>query len=326
MRSQIQTDVQQRPKQRESASFLQRKCACGGNSGLTGECEACRTGRLTGTGSRRPANSENAPADFGGPMHRFGDIDVLGDHSTPAPSRSAGRLSVRVSQTGTPRSGDEPTAEDQNQQEPQTSIGATTAGNRIDFDFDPSTSVPKPKCDEIVIIQSIQMNADGAPILPGSWYTPWKCRDAVALAGATYIDHDCPCNTPYYTYCFNGTAGSSNGVTVHATSVDAPDATGGGDKGFRSAANPTGWTNLTWSFETYAFCAGGPECGTWYDGVRWDYKKTDADNTAGRHGASTASASILPPGPGATVVKAFDKFNSGKGFHPCTQSVMPRTP
>jgi hypothetical protein len=205
-------------------------------------------------------------------------------------------------------------------------MNATTAGNRIDFTFGPTTSAPKPQCDEIVIIQSIQMTADGSPIIPGAWYSPWKCRDAVALAEATYIDHDCPCTTPYYTYCFNGTAGASDGVTRNATSVDAPDATYGGDKGFRHPSNPTGWQTLTWHFETYAFCAAGTECGTWYDGVAWNYTKTDADNMAGRNGLSTATASLTPPGPGSTVVKAFNHFNSVKGFTSCIVSIIPRVP
>jgi len=204
-------------------------------------------------------------------------------------------------------------------------MSGSTSGNRIDFTFDPSTSSPKPQCDEIVIIQSIQMTADGAAINPGSYYTPWKCRDAVALNNSTYIDHDCACVTPYYTYCFNGTPGASDGVTKNATSIDAPS-TGGGDKGFKSASNPTGWQQVVYRFETYAFCAAGADCGIWYDGIQWNYTKTDADSAAGRTGTSSATGSLSPPGPGSTVVRAFNYFNSVKGFVPCTMSVIPRLP
>jgi hypothetical protein len=267
-------------------------------------------------------------AGFGNAGHDFARIGVRStpsDTSTGGPRfRSAGRLTVHVTQAGTPKTGESDADQEADLREPQTLMNASTTANRIDFTFDPTTSTPKPNCDEIVIIQSIQMNADGAPILPGTWYSPWKCRDAVCLADTTYIDHDCACTTPYYTYCFNGTPGASDGVTRNATSVDRPDATAGGDKRFRSPANPTGWTDITWTFETYAFCAAGAECGTWYDGVSWYYKKTDADNTAGRNGTSNATASLSPPSPGSRVVRAFNKFNSEKGFTPCVASVIPR--
>jgi hypothetical protein len=205
----------------------------------------------------------------------------------------------------------------------QTGMSASTSGNRIDFTFDPSTSSPKPQCSEIVIVQLIQMTADGSAIDPGTYYTPWTCRDAVVLSDSSYIDHDCPCVTPYYTYCFNGTPGSSNGSTSNATSMDAP-MTGGGTRGFNSAANPTGWTTVRYNFETYGYCAAGTDCGSWYDGIQWNYTKTAADQAAGNNGTSTSTGSFLPPGGRSTVIRAFDKFNSEKGFTPCTASVVPR--
>jgi hypothetical protein len=211
------------------------------------------------------------------------------------------------------------------EREERTGTSGSTSGNRIDIEFDPRTTSPTPQCDEIVFVQSIQMTADGTTILPGSYYTPWQCRDAVALADATYIDHDCACVTPYYTFCFNGTPGASNGVTVNATMIDAPR-TGGGDRGFKSAANPGGWSRVVYEFETYAFCGAGTDCPTWYDGIAWTYTKTAADQAAGRDGVATGTASLLPPAPGATVIQAFDHFNSVKGFVPCTVSASRVTP
>lgn len=203
-------------------------------------------------------------------------------------------------------------------------MSASTAGNRIDFTFDPTTSTPRPQCDQIVIIQWIQMMADGSSILPGTYYSPWICRDAIALSDATYIDSSpgCPCSSPYYTVCANGTPGASNGVVRNATAFDAP-MTGGGDRGFQSATNPTGWSTVVYGFETYAFCAAGTECGTWYDGVIWNYTKTAAQHAAGGNGTATATGSPLPPGPGSRMVRAFDHFNNTQGFTPCMYSVAP---
>jgi hypothetical protein len=116
-----------------------------------------------------------------------------------------------------------------------------------------------------------------------------------------------------------GTAGSSNGTTANATYFDAPT-TGGGDRGFQSAANPTGWRTVTYLFGNYAFCAEGTDCGTWYDGIEWNYTKTAADAAAGTNGTATATASALPPGPSSTIVRAFNKYNTEKGFTPCLYS------
>lgn len=356
------------------SNLLQRKCACGGKSGLDGECTECRKKRLQRRFTNQAApstvssivpeglSSSGQLGSWGahngaepGYGHDFGRVWVrppetaiaqtrlpnsqlegarskLAPETKPtsamsgmfSPAKSAGRMSVRSSRSSSSK-GDITGSRPGESQDEQTIMSASTAGNRIDFTFDPTTSSPTPNCDEIVIVQSILMRADGSAIMPGTYYTPWTCRSPAALGDGTYIDHDCPCITPYYTYCFNGTAGASNSVTRNATSIDAPQ-TAGGDKGFRSAANPTGWATVTYNFETYAFCAAGTDCGVWYDGVEWNYTKTAADHAAGRNGIATGTASLLPPDPGSTVVTAFNHFNSVKGFVPCRMSVRPRVP
>jgi hypothetical protein len=208
-------------------------------------------------------------------------------------------------------------------EEEQTTASAHTAGNRIDITFDPSTTSPKPQCDRIILTQWIQMTADGSPIMPGTYYTPWVCRDPTALADATYLDHgSCAYKTPYPVDRGIGTPGSSNGTTTNATYFDAPT-TGGGNRGFNSATNPTGWNTVAYYFGNYAFCAAGQDCGTWYDGIAWNYTKTAADHAAGRDGVATATASLIPPGPGSRIVQAFDQYNSVKGFTPCLYSTGP---
>lgn len=172
------------------------------------------------------------------------------------------------------------------------------------------------------------MSADGAALKPGSYYSGFACRDATALSDGTYLDHGrCSYTTPYPADRGIGTAGkSSSSGTSSATYSDAPQ-TAGGDKGFQSAANPSGWSTVTYKFENHALCANGTECNpvsgpgggpTWYDGIAWEYTKTAADHAAGGNGTATGTASRLPPASGATIIKAFDKYNAVKGFLPCS--------
>lgn len=209
----------------------------------------------------------------------------------------------------------------------QTTLTGGASGNVFTSEFDPTTNLPAPDCDRIVITQSIRMTADGADIKPGTYYSPWACRDATTLSDGTYLDHGkCTYTTPYPVDRGIGTAGKSNASgTAKATYSDGPT-TGGGDKGFKSAANPGGWSTVTYYFENYALCASGKECAqvsgpvsgpTWYDGVAWQYTKTAADAAAGGAGRATATGSLAPPGAGATIIQAFNKYNAVKGFVPC---------
>ena len=296
--------------------LLQRKCACGRGTGSHGTCSECRQKKDLGMQASGTIERSVGDAD---PIH--GQAATVPERATfhmrSVPGHNFGRVAVRE-KSGTFEG-------DENGPGERTTASAGTGGNRIDFTFDPSTSNPVPQCDRIVFVQLIKMTADGSSLKPGSYYTPWACRDVAALTDGSYIDHDCPCNTPYYTDCFNGTAGSSGAATATATSFDAPQ-TGGGTKGFASAANPTGWNTVVYSFRTHAFCAEGAECGMFYDGIQWDYTKTAADHAAGSVGTSTATASVTPAGPGTTIQNALNKFDSAKGFTPCAMSVRPRNP
>jgi hypothetical protein len=240
--------------------------------------------------------------------------------ATDAPRR--GGLSIAFSSApAARRDRTEASADDADE---QTTTSGSTSGNRIDVTFDPTSSSPRPDCDQIILTQWIQMTADGSAMLPGTYYSPFTCRDPTALSDGTYLDHgSCSYKTPYPVDRGIGTSGWSNASgTGNATYFDAPT-TSGGDRGFRSAANPTGWQSVTYRFGNYAFCAAGTECGTWYDGIAWEYTKTAADHAAGRAGTATATASLVPPGPSSTIVVAFDQYNSVKGFTPCLYSSTP---
>lgn len=307
--------------------LAQHKCACGGSSGMGRSCASCQAKDLDLT-KREPVNSlassshaYQRPGSFGNALqslgeqragHEFGRFQV-------EPSRSAGRMSMHVAPAASPSRSNVTEVNDEDPGE-QTISSGTTSGNRIDITFDPTTTTPRPQCDRIIQTQWIRMMADGAAIMPGTYYTPWVCRNPTCLTDATYLDHgSCAYTTPYPVDRGIGTAGSSNGTVSNATYFDAPT-TGGGDRGFNSAANPTGWQTVTYLFGNYAFCAAGTDCGTWYDGIAWNYTKTAADAAAGRAGVATGTASLMPPGPGSTIISAFDQYNSAKGFTPCMYS------
>lgn len=306
--------------QRPARGFAQHKCACSGAPSLSGSCASCKSSEVAipqrssirSDAEYSPAHEDWKPANHSSSGHDFSRIPV---HR----SKPAGRFSIQISSTSAPSSGHQTEISDEDDEE-QTTTSASTTGNRINVTFDPTTSSPTPQCDRIILTQWIQMTADGSPIMPGTYRSAWTCRDPTCLSDSTYLDHGrCSYTTPYPVDRGIGTAGSSNGTVANATYSDAPR-TAGGDRGFNSAANPTGWNTVTYLFGNYAFCADGTDCGTWYDGVEWTYTKTAADQAAGRNGTATATASALPPGPGAIIIEAFDKYNTEKGFTPCMYS------
>jgi len=202
---------------------------------------------------------------------------------------------------------------------PRHPMTASTSGNRIDFTFDPTAKTPKPNCDRIVIVQLIQMVIDGSPVTPGNLLAAWTCRDPVVMPGtAHYIDHDCGCSTPYYTDCFNGTAGvSTSATTQNATSFDAPRVQNDTIRKWKSPSNAGGIETAVFNFETYGYCGHGAECGQWYEGIQWTYNKTAAQHTAGSFGTSTVGSNLPVPGATSTVVATYNRFNTVKSFTPC---------
>jgi len=200
--------------------------------------------------------------------------------------------------------------------EERSKMTAAAKGNVIDLTFDPATTKPVPKCTRIVTVQTVKDFADGKTIMPGTYYAPWKFKDKVALADSTAIDHVASDKTPYYTDTGVGSEGHSNGGTKSATEKDTPN-TGGGDKGFYSKTNASGWKTVKYEYETFGYCAEGTDCGQFYEGIAWTYTKTDADATAGKDGTVAVGSDLAKPGAAAPVVKAFDKFNTDRGFVPC---------
>jgi hypothetical protein len=171
-------------------------------------------------------------------------------------------------------------------------------------------------CKKIAHVQVMRIFADGRVIKPGSFNASWRYRDAVTLEDGWCVDHSAEMTSPDYQSGWPSPYGKKNGGSGPAIMGDAPD-TYGGDKGFyHPSKNPPGWRSVTYQFETFAWCMGGPDCGRWYEGLTWMYVKTHEDEREGRRGTRTILDKNVAT-PTASFLQAFDKFNRVKGFTPC---------
>jgi hypothetical protein len=200
--------------------------------------------------------------------------------------------------------------------------GTSTSGNKITFVFDPDKSDKVHKCDRIAHVQFIRMYADGKVIKPGTYYSGYSGRDSATTGAGWYVDPSDPgFKSPDYQQSGEANAIGNDGKkgggsTVKAKTEDAPT-TGGGDKGFHDAAtNPGGWKEVRYEFATFGYCMAGPDCGKWYEGLTWEYKKTSDDHAAGSDGTATITNKCVDA-PSAEHLDAFDTFNNREGFKPC---------
>ena len=188
-----------------------------------------------------------------------------------------------------------------------------TSGNRIDIIFDPDNSKKVTKCRKIVHVQFMVHVIDGNAMKPGDFYSGFKYRDKVTTNDGWYVDHLPHFKTPDIQQ-FVGSSGRKNGGSSKADMSDTPQ---GGAKGFYDAvANPDGWKTLVYEYFTFAWCMDGDECGTWYEGIQWEYKKTHTDHAAGNSGTSTIKDYNVEA-PSKSHIEAFKKFNKEKVFEPC---------
>lgn len=176
--------------------------------------------------------------------------------------------------------------------------------NRVDIEFHPERSELTTPCEEIVLIQTIQMLANGIPVDPGDYYDGFDYRDDDTIDDdpntsgdetGTYVDHLTDATTPYYQASAGGggAVGSSNGASTPSSIMDAPG-TGGGDRGFN------GLQKVTYVFETCAFCAKGEDAGHYFGCIKWEYTKTTTDQTAvpARPGTSKFTGTMDQPSQG----------------------------
>jgi len=205
-------------------------------------------------------------------------------------------------------------------------LKTTTSQNKIRIEFEPKDSRYASDCSKIVNIQFLRMVADGVPLKPGTYYSGFAFRDPVTTDALWYVDFLDGETTPDYQQ--NGTIGQTGYVNEAGSRIawmpDTP-ATGGGDKGFFSDSNPTGWKKVVYEFRTYSWCmASGKDgqCNTWYEAISWTFTKTWEDARDKRPGlVAVVDASIDPP-IGANFLAAFKLFNKNFGFVPCAGTTV----
>jgi len=206
-------------------------------------------------------------------------------------------------------------APEEEQQEKNPYAKSKTATNRIDIVFEPDKSEKVTTCSRIVHVQFNRRLSDGKLIKPSEFWSGFKYKDEVATAKGWTVDCLKSETTPDYQQG-NG-EGKKNGGTVSATMSDTPDATSGGDRGFYNAAtNKSGIKTYVIEFATFAYCMDGPDCGKWYEGITWEYKKTWEDARDGKPGISKVTAQEVDA-PSADHLEAFNLFNTKKAFVPC---------
>ena len=192
--------------------------------------------------------------------------------------------------------------------------GSKTSKNHIDIVFDPAQSTKVKACAKIVHVQVTQVFVDGKAVMPGSYSPMFKFRDKTALPNGSHVDHLPPEVTPDYQQGKGD--GKKNGGTTKATMSDTPQSSGGTQGFYHATTNPGGIKEYKAKFETFAYCLKGPDCGTWYEGVKWEYTKTWEDKRDGKTGTSTITNNNIAT-PSQNFLDAFDKFNKDKGFTPC---------
>lgn len=194
--------------------------------------------------------------------------------------------------------------------------GTEARGNRIDIVFDPSKSKKVKKCSAIAHVQVIQMFIDNKHVKPSEYHSGFAYRDDTALDDGSYVDQLPRMSSPDPQSIGIGTYGQKNGGSTNTTFFDVPR-DGRNNLFYDPKANPKGWKKVVWRFETFAWCKQGDDCGTWYEGVRWKYVKTWKDAQKGLDGNSIITSKKANK-PSKTFIAAFDKFNSARGYSPCS--------
>ncbi len=193
-----------------------------------------------------------------------------------------------------------------------------TKDNRIDIVFDPDKSKKVNNCNKIVHVQAVQIFVDGKPVKVGSYSsTAFGFRDQFSLANGTHVDALETETTPDYQQADAAGKGKKNGSPAKKAKMSDAPGTSGGDKGFfHPTNNPSGIKKYNPKFETFAYCMEGSDCGTWYEGITWEYEKTWEDHRDGKKGVSKITDSCIDK-PSKNLIDAFNKFNKEKSFISC---------
>jgi hypothetical protein len=199
---------------------------------------------------------------------------------------------------------------------------AVSSSNRIDISFDPAHSKKVTSCSKIVHIQFVRRFIDGKAVKPSKVdASTFGYKDAVTVDKGWGVDFLQSEVTPDYQQGSSDATnceGHKNGGTQPAKMMDQPDYSGLAAKFYNKTTNPTGWKRVLLKFESYAWCMAGTDCGKWYEGVRWQYSMTWKDIRDGKSGTTKIVKKTLSDPPSKKQKEAFKKFNTAKGFTPCS--------
>ena len=200
-----------------------------------------------------------------------------------------------------------------------------TEPNEVKIVFNPDNSARCNACDEIVIIQTVQMFVDGQRIRPGQYSTGPLAQVAETTTipdqpgtpdtneDGTFLD------SPNAPATHGSTPGSkvpgyttSTGISVPPTESDAelidPPMAEGGDRGFRTPNNPNGYQTIVWKFESCAYCEGGLDAGNFYECITWEHTRTAADAAANPSRKGNSKLKGQDTEPTAGFREAYRKF------------------
>jgi hypothetical protein len=185
-------------------------------------------------------------------------------------------------------------------------------GNEITLVFDPERSEKVGRCDRIVFAQTCQVVVDGVPVLPGSFLPDWKYRDAWALPNGVFLDLTEDEPGPYYPYGIGGYRKDHS--SDPATMGDAPSMERDGVF-FEAGRVPKGAKRVVFRLESFAACAMGRDIGSFYEGVRWEWTKTAAEQLTRKSGTATIRDRNLAT-PTLEFLAAFARYVSVRAASP----------
>jgi hypothetical protein len=202
--------------------------------------------------------------------------------------------------------------------------------NKIDIVYDPTCSTKVKQADKIAHVQFIRSYIDGAVVTQTEFYSGFSYREVVAGADGWYVDFVKSDTVPYYQMdaFLNATAygsiGSKNGIVIQsAKMLDVPkfNASPVSEDALRfydPVVNKIGRKSIKHEFVTFAICVKGADCGAWYEAIKWEYSKTWENQRDGLTGDSVIIDNCFNGAPTAGQLEAFNKFNTSRGFKPCS--------
>lgn len=192
-----------------------------------------------------------------------------------------------------------------------------TDGGGVDIRFHPErSSAMSAPCSEVGHIQFLVMWANYSDrsivVLPSQLRARDRWLDATASDAGLVVD-TCRQSDPIYQD--PELRGDSRTMTRMS---DGPLLKDADIKPYHPQTNPSGWTSMTWRFQTYAYCNQGEARGTFYEGVGWTWE-IDWQNVHAGSGQGTATfVADLPASAAARapIRQALERYRAATSHPP----------